>query len=117
MDNDEIKKLIAGSLDPDSDPVQAAKQLNDEILPIDFREGFTDKVIDKIFSTGLKTEREMEFVRSMNFIFYRIAMTGIAAIVILLISIFIAEGSFSLNSFLGLSNANDESIVYLLTGN
>jgi hypothetical protein len=116
MTPEEIKKLIAGSLDANSDPLQAAEQLDDENLSFDFREGFTDKVVDKIFSAGLKADRETEFVRNLNFVFYRIAVTGIAAIVILLVSIFIAEGTLSLNSFLGLRDVSDESIVCLLTG-
>jgi len=61
--------------------------------------------------------REMEFVRSWNLAFYRIALTGVAAIVVLLLSIYIMEGSVSFNSLLGLSDNYDESIVCLLTGN
>jgi hypothetical protein len=53
----------------------------------------------------------------MNLAFYRVAITGIAAIVVLLISIFIMEGSFSFNSFLGLKDNYSESIICLLTGN
>ena len=65
----------------------------------------------------MTVNHEVEFVKYMNFAFYRIALTGVAAIVILLISIFFMEGSLSLNSFLGISNNYDESIVCLLTGN
>ena len=61
--------------------------------------------------------RDIEFVKSLNYVFYRIALPGVAAILLLLISIFLMEGSLSLNSFLGLGNSNDESIIYLLTGN
>jgi hypothetical protein len=55
-------------------------------------------------------------MKSLNFVFNRIALTGIAAIIVLLISIFLMEGSLSFNSFLGLSDSYDESIVCLLTG-
>jgi len=82
-----------------------------------FREGFTEQVIDKIFTAGDSVVREIEFVRSLNSVFYRIALTGVAAIVLLMISIFIVQGSLSMDSFLGLGNTNDESILYLLTGN
>jgi hypothetical protein len=43
-------------------------------------------------------------------------LTGIAAIVLLLISIYLKEGSISFNSFIGMGNIYDESIVCLLTG-
>ena len=74
-------------------------------------------MLNKLYSAGLSLNREVEFVKYMNFAFYRIALTGVAAIVILLISIFFMEGSLSFNSFLGLRNNYDESIVCLLTGN
>ena len=74
-------------------------------------------MLNKLFSATAKISREVEFVKYMNFAFYRIALTGVAAIVVLLISIFFMEGSLSLNSFLGLSDNYDESIVCLLTGN
>ncbi|MCK7532492.1 MAG: hypothetical protein MZV63_16400 [Marinilabiliales bacterium] len=45
--------------------------------------------------------REIEFVRSMNIVFYRIALTGVAAIVLLADLHFSDEGSLSFNSFLG----------------
>jgi hypothetical protein len=117
MKREEIKKLIIGSLDADADPSPAARQLDDEVLSLDFRKDFTGKVIDKLFTAGITVNRQMEFVRNLNTVFYRIALTGVAAIVILLISIYLAEGSFSLNSFLGIGNTSDESIVCLLTGN
>ena len=91
--------------------------MEDESITFDFRPGFKDKILDKLFSAGLTVNNEVEFIKSMNFAFYRIALTGVAAIVILLISIFFMEGSLSFNSFLGLGDSYDESIVCLLTGN
>lgn len=113
----EIKKLIIGSLSADAVSEEAYRQLADESYSYDFSKGFTDKVINKIFAAAMAVNREVEFVKSMNYVFYRIAFTGVAAIVILLISIFLMQGSISFNSFLGLSDTYDESIVCLLTGN
>jgi hypothetical protein len=117
MDSSEIKKILISSLNSDSDPIEASEQLEEVRASYNFSKNFGDKVLDKVFATGLKVTREVEFVKSMNFAFYRIALTGVAAIVLLLISIFLMEGSISFNSLLGLSNNNDESIVCLLTGN
>ncbi|MDQ1296152.1 MAG: hypothetical protein QG611_130, partial [Bacteroidota bacterium] len=74
-------------------------------------------VTDKLFPAASAVINQVEFVRSMNFAFKRIAFTGVAAIILLLISIFLMEGSFSVNSILGLSDSIDESIICLLTGN
>jgi hypothetical protein len=94
-----------------------SRKLEDEGVSYDFSKGFGDKVLNRIFSTGLTVITEVEFLKTMKFAFYRIALTGVAAIVILLISIFLMEGSLSFNSFLGLGDSYDESIVCLLTGN
>lgn len=117
MNSSEIKKMLINSLNSDTDPSVFPSKLEEEGISYDFSKGFGDKVLNRIFSTGLTVTREVEFVKSLNFAFYRIALTGVAAIVVLLISIFLMEGSLSLNSFLGLSDSYDESIVCLLTGN
>jgi hypothetical protein len=117
MNKSEIKKLIINSLNADDDTVEVSGKLDEEGISYNFSENFGDKVLNKLFSAGLTVNREVEFVKYMNFAFYRIAITGVAAIIILLISIFLREGSFSFNSFLGLSDNYDESIVCLLTGN
>ena len=117
MKASEIKKLLISSLNADIDTNEISRKLEESVVAFDFRKGFSEKVLDKVFSAGVTLTREVEFVKSMNFAFNRIALTGVAAIVVLLISIFLMEGTISFNSFLGLSDSYDESIVCLLTGN
>jgi hypothetical protein len=112
-----LKELIINSLSSDISTEDIARKLEDAGVTYSFSKGFRDKVLDRIFSAAVSVNREIEFIRSMNIIFYRIAITGVAAIVLLLISIFLMEGSLSFNSFVGLSNSHDESLVFLLTGN
>jgi len=113
----DIKKLIIGSLEKEADTSDISSLLEENGVSYDFSSNFGDKVIDKLFSAGVTVNREVEFLRSLNFAFYRIALTGVAAIIVLMISIFLMEGSLSFNSFLGLGDNYDESIVSLLTGN
>jgi hypothetical protein len=117
MKSSDIKNLLLSSMNIDADPAEASRILEMEGLTYDFSRNFSDKVLGKLFSAGLTVNREVEFLKSMNFAFYRVALTGVAAILVLLISIFLMEGSLSFNSFLGLSDSYDESIVCLLTGN
>jgi hypothetical protein len=117
MNTQDIKKLMIGSLNEDADTAEISRQLEKAGITYDFSHNFGDKVLNNLFSAGISIGREVEFVKYMNFAFYRIALTGVAAIVLLLISIFIMEGSLTLNSFLGLSDNYNESIVCLLTGN
>jgi hypothetical protein len=112
----EIKELIISSLDSDVDTRDFSSRLADEGVTYDFSKDFRDAVLSRIIPAGLKMKREIEFVRNMNFAFRSIAISGVAAIIVLMISIFLMEGSISIDSFLGLRDNYDESIICLLTG-
>ncbi len=113
----DFKELLIKSLDKESDSEEACRKIEEAGVTFNFRSGFRDRVLDKIYLTGNTVVREVEFVRNLNHVFYRIALTGAAAIVLLLLSIFLMQGSISFNSFLGLGDNFDESIICLLTGN
>jgi hypothetical protein len=113
----DLKELMIRSLDKDNDPSASAREIENSGAVFSFGEGFTERVLDTVFSKSSAVVRKTEFVRDLNNVFYRIALSGVAAIILLLISIFIMEGSFSLNSFLGLGDRYDETILCLLTGN
>jgi len=117
MKPSELKKLMIQSLEPGANTEEIAGKLESEGISYDFNGGFTEKVTTRLFSEPLIASHDLEFRRNLSLVFYRIAITGIAAIIILMLSIFIAQDSFSFNSFLGLGDSIDESIVYLLTGN
>ncbi len=116
MNPTEIKKLIIASAAEQADPNEIPGRLEDEGVSFDFSSDFNDKVIARIFREKLTVIREPDFGKSLSKVFYRIALTGVAAIVLLLLSIFLMEGSFSLNSFLGMGSTYDESVFCLLTG-
>lgn len=117
MKPSEIKELIIRSLDSDADTRDVSGKLENEGVYYDFGKGFSDSVLTSILPVGLKVKREIEFLRRMNFAFKSIAISGVAAIIVLMISIFLMEGSISIDSFLGLRDNYDESIICLLTGN
>jgi hypothetical protein len=117
MNLSEIRELLVRSLDSKASTEDIPGILEEGGVSYNFNPGFSEKVLNSIFATGATVNREIEFVKSLNYAFYRIALTGVAAIVILLISIFLMEGSLSFNSFLGLNDNYGESIVCLLTGN
>lgn len=117
MNSSDIRKLLINLLKEDSDPGKISERLEKEGISYDFSAGFTEKVLTRAFAVRSVFSRETELIKYLNLAFSRIAITGIAAIIVLLISIFIMEGSLSVNSILGLSDNYDEGIVYLLTGN
>jgi hypothetical protein len=116
MNTSDIKSLIIKSLEEEADPQEASVRLGKEGVSYDFKDGFCNRILERLPSNVLRVKREIEFVKYLNLAFYRIALTGVAAIIVLIISIFLSEGSFSMNSFLGLNDTYDESIICLLTG-
>jgi hypothetical protein len=116
MKYSEIGKAIISSLDSETDNERITSDLQ-ETLSYDFRDGFEERVMNRIFGDGSVIKNQFEYDRYLNLAFYRIAITAAAAIVILMVSIFLKEGSLSFDSLLGLSDGYSESIVCLLTGN
>ena len=116
MKPEEVRELIISSLESQADTEEVPLKLEHEGVSYDFGKDFGDAVLNRIFPVALKVKREIEFMRNMNFAFKSIAISGAAAIVILMISIFLMEGSVSIDSFLGLRDNYDESITCLLTG-
>jgi hypothetical protein len=117
MKPSEIKELLITSLDNDVDTMNFSGKLENEGVSYDFGKGFSESVLARLFPVALIVKQEIDFVRRMNFAFKSIAISGIAAIIVLMISIFLMEGSISIDSFLGLRDNYDESIICLLTGN
>ncbi len=117
MKSSQLKELIIRGLDNDSDPAEIFAKIKEAGVDYQFSNNFTSKVLDAVFITGSASAPDNELASSIRIINYRLAVAGIAAIVLLALSLFLSEGSFSLNSFLGISNNYDESIFCLLTGN
>jgi len=116
MKTSEIKRLIISSLGIEHDSEKASSGIQ-EVLAWDFSEGFEDKVLASLRNERIVVKRDYEFNRSLSLAFYRVAFTAAAAIILLMLSIFLKEGSLSFDSLLGMSDGYSESIVCLLTGN
>jgi hypothetical protein len=112
----EIFKLMSDSLNPDINTEEMPGRLASDGVSYSFRDGFTDRVIDILLSQVV-VNRQLEFGRSLNNVFYRVAFAGVAAIAVLLLSIFLMEGSLTFNSLVGITESFDENLISLLTGN
>ncbi len=117
MKTSDLKKLIISSLEGEVASDDTMFRLEDAGVSYSFDPDFRERVLNRIFTAGKAVSSEVEFVRSLNSVFYRIALTGVAAIFLLLVSMYIMEGSLSLNTIFGLNDGWDESIICLLTGN
>ncbi|MBI5008635.1 MAG: hypothetical protein HZB98_03075 [Bacteroidia bacterium] len=116
MKTSEIKKRIIGSLENEHNDKKAVASLQ-EALAWDFSEGFEERVLAKLRIERSEVRYEYEFNHNLNLVFYRVAFTAAAAIIFLMLSVFLKEGSLSFDSLLGMSDGYSESIVCMLTGN
>jgi hypothetical protein len=82
----------------------------------DFSPGFTASVMQKLAGQvpGLYYE---SILLSMNSLFMRVVVTGIAAVILLAVSVFMSGGDFSFETLLGLGNTTEEGMISLLSGN
>ncbi len=117
MKKEKLKELMLKSLEGNEPAAGIFEELQNAGVSFSFSDDFADRVTDRIFSPAVTIRRESDFIVSFSKVFYRIAVTGIAAIILLLISIYISQGNLSIDSFLGLGDIADESILYALTGN
>jgi len=108
--------MIISSLDNEPDALTAGSELQ-EAFTLDFSDGFEDKVLGRLNDEMYVIKSDSEFNRKLSLAFYRVTFTATAAIVLLMLSIFLKEGSLSFDSLLGVSDGYSESIVCLLTEN
>ncbi len=73
-----------------------------------FKPGFSERITNKIYHIANNDD-------NLWFLFKRFALTGVAAIVFLLITVYLSEGSFSLNSLLGLSDLTTDNLLLALS--
>jgi hypothetical protein len=78
-----------------------------------FKHGFSDRVMGRL--RHRKNGLDFSFGKDLSRIFTRVAISGVAAILILLITIYITTGSFSFNSLSGIQGYNEDNVIsYLL---
>lgn len=117
METDELKDLIIRSLENDLPPGTLQCKLEEAGVSYRFKDDFEGLIMKRLVAGKSVASPDSEFLNNMRLAFYRVALTGIAAIILLLISMLLGQGTLSLDSVLGLGNLHDESIICLMTGN
>lgn len=113
MKNIKTKKLIISSLKEENDDGKITLELLERVN-YDFSNDFEKNVIERIFSKS-KVIR-YDFERHLKFAFKSVSVAASVAIILLAASMFLKDGSLSVDSLLGVEDGYSESIVYLLTG-
>jgi len=80
-----------------------------------FKPFFAGRVMNKIEQQKDKKVIFPDFLNGFSVAFKRVVLSGAAAILLLIFSIYFSEGSFSFNSLLGVDSLSNENLVtYLL---
>ncbi|MBE0668260.1 MAG: hypothetical protein IH593_11410 [Bacteroidales bacterium] len=116
MKPEELSKLL--NLIDDSNDVtgnadELLKSLRDSYR---FSPGFTTRVLQTI-PLRIPSDTLNDLTVRINSLFMKVAVSGVAAIILLAISVFLSGGTLSLDSLLGLGNSSVESMICLHSGN
>jgi len=79
-----------------------------------FRVGFKNRVLARIADEKKPLFQKPEFNSSLYSMFKRVAITGVAAIVIILLSLYLSGETISLDTVTGKSIHSDEDLVSIL---
>jgi len=109
----EFKNLIINSLEKENDDGKITLELLEKV-DYDFKKGFEKNVLAKILDRG-KIIR-YEFDRRLRLAFKSVSIAAAAAVVLMMLSIFLNEGNLSVDSLLGVEDGYNESIVCVLMG-
>ena len=113
MNNAELKKLALKSLTEDISDSERAIIKSELITDYRFSDKFKERVIDIIDNNGLSLF-DYDFVLKLNSLFKRVAITGMVAIIALIVSIFISQGTLSIDTIIGIDTTVDDGLLSLL---
>lgn len=112
MKKEDIKELLLKSLTEDLTEAERLVIESEAISDSSFSYGFADRIIARIEKGSLFLKPD--FINSLNLGFRRVALTGVAAILLLTVSLLLSQGSLSYDTLLGIDNQIDDSLVSLL---
>jgi hypothetical protein len=80
-----------------------------------FKPFFSNRVMTKIRKIRKQKAEEIQFASNLNLVFRRIVYSGIAAIVLILLTIYLTEGSLSYESLFGIESfTSDDVTAYIM---
>lgn len=107
---DLLLKSVTGNLDENE-----RRMVDTDLLPdYSFSEGFRERVLGKLGIEKMPVYLRPDFLRSLDLGFRRVALSGVAAILILIASILLSQGSLSYDTLLGIDSNVDDSLISLL---
>jgi len=79
-----------------------------------FSDGFRNRVMQAVNNEKKGKVISIDFTRSFTSMFNRIAVAGVAVIVLLVISLYISHGSLNINTFTGVDPISEDNLISVL---
>ncbi|MBA7568069.1 hypothetical protein ES708_09789 [subsurface metagenome] len=79
-----------------------------------FSDGFHNRVMQAVSDEKKGKVISMDFTRSFTSMFNRIAVAGVAAILLLVISLYISHGSLNVNTLTGIDPISEDNLISVL---
>ena len=115
MKPEKLKDLLLRSLSSELGDDEREVLERELLTDHKFSEGFRDRVMKRITSGRILLNGKREMLRSFDSIFMKVAIPGAAAVIILMLSLLLSQGSLSYDTLLGIDSKVDGVLVSLLS--
>ncbi len=114
MRKEELSKLVLRSLsDEISDPEREVLE-SEALADYSFSSDFRERVLASVEGKTMFSFLSQSYLRSFDKVFSRVLLTGTIAIIALVISMFITQGSLSFDTLIGIDSSVDDGLLSLL---
>lgn len=114
MKTEKLKGLLLRSLSTDLRSDEREILEKELLTDHKFSEGFHDRVMKRIASVKILVNGKRELIRSFDSVFMKVAIPGAAAVILLMLSLLLNQGSLSYDTLLGIDNEVDGVLISLL---
>lgn len=114
MNKKDLTELALRSLTEDISESERKIIDSELIVKHSFGSGFRDRVMNSISSGSVLSLFDYSSLRIFNRVFNRLALTGMIAIILLAITLFVSQGSLSFDTLIGMDSEVDEVMLSLL---
>ncbi|MCD4769866.1 MAG: hypothetical protein K8R35_06850 [Bacteroidales bacterium] len=114
MKKENLKELLLRSVTEDISDRERRLIEDEAIYDYSFSNDFRERIMTRLKPVRTRIFSGIDFLRSFDIVFKRIAIAGITVIIILVINLLLSQGSLSYDTLLGLDTNVDEGLLSFL---
>ena len=114
MKKEDLRELLLRSITEDISDKERRLIEEEAIYDYSFSNDFRERIMTRLEPVRTRIFSGIDFLRSFDIVFKRVAIAGIMVIIILAINLLLSQGSLSYDTLLGLDTHVDEGLISLL---